>query len=730
MTSVASLQLRALLAMPATLRPTLLGASGSFRPRWTHTNPRLFSASPLNYGTVKYPNVAALVIPEFRTSSIAEISSDDLFKTSSLSSAPGQPLEDELTKLFTKNPAAFAYAESDFYKLKKNTRVPEVCILGRSNVGKSSFVNAVANRQTNGLAYISSKAGKTRSINTYGFGPAPTIQELQGKAAEYKGEDKPTHTFHLVDMPGYGHASQKEWGKNISLYLNKRNAVKGAIVLIDAEVGPKDSDFHLLQLLSAAQLKTAIVLTKADKVKKGLEGLRETCMKVWDGIRTIEVGITEGNWVWEKDVYVTAVGARDSAVVKSTVTTARLAVARLAGLVKDERPNMERNQRWSGKMIAFDDLQYVPNERKVSETSDIPSNPAEPVGRTPLPSRDTGGSLRSITAFADSDQPIKAQRGRPLRKNIGLGSKNQAPAIHGATRKPALSRWEMMPSPLQHTAGLSKANSGFANLEQAAKAQHSGGSRINTGLGLRGRNKTGRIQARAFYSTDNRRSRGLPRDMPTRDEMKLILDDFIKTLKKEDTALDRVRRLERERMSLPYNPPKPWHSPLRRVEKRRVRYSQRQFPEQTNRTRAIYFRRLKIEENRRQSRAAEDAEAMTVTADTEWPVMGEVKSRKGINEAMDASVFQDIFAKSPGLVDDKKGAYSKKQKLPDEPEVDAIVFEEVFAESPRLADDEKSKGSTEKESHDEPEESVDPLMAMFERGKAKDDKACSGDSSF
>ncbi|KAI3321159.1 hypothetical protein HD806DRAFT_503168 [Xylariaceae sp. AK1471] len=686
MASGASLQLKALLAIPATLRPVLLGASSPSRPRWTHS--RLFSASPLNYGTVKYPNVAALVIPEFRTSSIAEITSDDLFKTSSLSSAPGQPLEDELTKLFTKNPAAFAYAESDFYKLKKNTRVPEVCILGRSNVGKSSLVNAVANRQTNGLAYISSKAGKTRSINTYGFGPAPTIQELQGKAAEYKGEDKPTHTFHLVDMPGYGHASQKEWGKNISLYLNKRNAVKGAIVLIDAEVGPKDSDFHLLQLLSAAQLKTAIVLTKADKVKKGLEGLRETCTKVWDGIRTIEASITEGNWVWEKDVYVTAVGARDSAVVKSTVTTARLAVARLAGLVKDERPNVERNQRWSGKMISFDDLQYLPTKSNISETNGTTSNFAEPVREALPPSKDTGSLSKSNFTFADPDQPVKVQHSSRARHNTSWKPKSKASETYKATRKPVQSVWEINP-PSKHTGGLSKANSAFADLEQAAEAQHSGRPRINTGLGLRSRTRTGRTHARAFHSTAFRRNDEPPHDEPLRDEppsdkptkaeLRVILDDFIESLK-WDTPRDQVRRLQQERER---RPPKTRISVLQQVERRQVRTLQYQYPELTNRTRAVFDRRLEIEERRRRLRAA---------IDTEWPATDEVKNQKGMNEAMDASVFQDIFAESPGLTDGKKTKSSKIQKGTNEA-LDASVFQDISAESPGLTDDKKTKSS-------------------------------------
>ncbi|KAI1356111.1 hypothetical protein F5Y01DRAFT_116539 [Xylaria sp. FL0043] len=585
MASVTQLQFKALLAMPAALRPLLLGAFASSRPRWVQ--PRLFCASSLKSGAVRYPNVAALLIPEFQTSAIAEITPDDLFKTSSLTSAPGQPLEEELTKLYTKNPAAFVYAESDFYKLKKNTRVPEVCILGRSNVGKSSFVNAVANRPSNGLAYVSSKAGKTRSINMYGFGPAPTIKELQAQGSEYWDEDIPTHTFHLVDMPGYGHASLKKWGKNIALYLNKRKAVKGAILLIDAEVGPKDSDFHLLEILSAAQLKTAIVLTKADKVKKGLDGLRETCTKVWDGIRTIEARITEGNWVWERDVYVTAVGARDSAVVKSTVTTARLAVARLAGLVKDERPNVDRNTRWSGKMVSFDDLQFAPSKSSVPETE---SNTSD---RSTRPRRDT-------------------------------------------------------PSPMRATSSLTNAKSAFADFEQAARAQNSGQARNNTMLGCPGLSRGRRTHARAFHRTSAQRQSGLS-DGLTKAELDVVLDDFVKTLK-ADTPRDRLRRLQQKRKS---NPPKLFKTSFKQLEERRARRLQRQFPEQTDRTRAVLERRLQIEERRRQGTRAREAKPRDFIR-TEWPADNDAKSSTDVNQPMDAAEFEKAFAASEGLADNKK----------------------------------------------------------------------------
>ncbi|TRX94311.1 hypothetical protein FHL15_004778 [Xylaria flabelliformis] len=573
-----SLPLKALLAMPTALRPILLGAFAptSSRPRWSQN--RCFSASTFRYAAAKYPKVAALLIPEFRTSAITEITPDDLFKTSSLASAPGQPLEDELTKLYIRNPAAFVYAESDFYKLRKNTRVPEVCILGRSNVGKSSFVNALANRSSNGLAHVSTKAGKTRSINTYGFGPAPTIKELQDQGSKRKDEDIPTHTFHLVDMPGYGHASLKEWGKNIALYLKKRNFVKGAIVLIDAEVGPKDSDFHLLQLLSEAQLKTAIVMTKADKVRKGLEGLRETCTKVWDGIRAIEAQSTDGNWVWEKDVYVTAVGAKDSAVARSTLTTARLAVARLAGLIKDDRLNVERNKRWSGKMISFDDLQYASGKSSISETK--------------------LGAVKSSGTGQDTPS-----------------SSGTAPDV-------------------------SKGNSAFAELEQATKAQHS--SPIITRPRPRLRSRRGRTPVRAFHSTPIRNNERMS-DKPTPDELKLIIDDFLKTLK-ADTPRDKLRRLWQEREECPTF----FKASPRKIRDRQVWRLQQRFPEQTSRTRAVYNKRLQIEERRHWSASNWDNETKAALKN-EWPVIEETSIHNNVNGAIDVTEFEAMFNASGGL---------------------------------------------------------------------------------
>ncbi|KAI1111668.1 hypothetical protein F5Y14DRAFT_424405 [Nemania sp. NC0429] len=593
MASATPLPLAALLAMPSALRRALLGTLAPSASRWTQS--RSFCASPRRPRPAQYPNVAALVIPEFRTSSIAELTPDELFKMSTLASAPDQPLADELTRLFTKNPAAFVYAESDFYKLRKNTRVPEVCVLGRSNVGKSSFVNALANRPTNALAHVSSKAGKTKSINTYGFGPAPTIKELQAQG-KLKDEDIPAHTFYFVDMPGYGYASLKEWGKNISLYLTKRSAVKGAIVLIDAEVGPKDSDLHLLQVLSAAHLKTAIVLTKADKVKKGIEGLRETCKKVWDAIHDIETSTTSGNWTWEREMYVTAVGAKDPAVVKSTVTTARLAVARLAGLMKDERPDSEKNRRWSGKMISFDDLQYAPGKSIPSESNMNTTKPAQSVRDAPSPpqSATSSGSSKPRSSFADLDQAATAQHRVRAGKSAAFG--------HGS--------WT-----------TTKGN-------------------------------------RAFYSTSV--------DKPTHAELKVILASFIKTLKTH-TPRDRLRRHQRERE---INPPKPFKMSFKEREKIAVKRLQERFPEVTSRARAVLKRRTTTMTETEEDRDREQDYGVPETrearrkalVDAPWPTAApKTRGRDDDGgQALSVRQFDAAFMASDGRADGMKGANERK----------------------------------------------------------------------
>jgi len=128
--------------------------------------------------------------------------------------------------------------------------VPEVAFAGRSNVGKSSLLNALTGR--NGLARTSNTPGRTQELNFFDVG-----QPLR---------------FRLVDMPGYGFAKApkdmvRKWRYLVNDYLRGRVVLKRTLVLIDARHGIKDVDTDILDMLDKAAVSYRLVLTKADKIK-------------------------------------------------------------------------------------------------------------------------------------------------------------------------------------------------------------------------------------------------------------------------------------------------------------------------------------------------------------------------------------------------------------------------------------------------------------------------------
>jgi len=137
--------------------------------------------------------------------------------------------------------------------------VPEVAFAGRSNVGKSSLLNALANR--NALARTSNTPGRTQELNFFDVGDPLKLR--------------------LVDMPGYGFAEApkdvvRKWRHLVNDYLRGRPKLKRALVLIDSRHGIKPVDIEVMEMLDKAAVSYRLVLTKSDKIKASeLAGVRE-----------------------------------------------------------------------------------------------------------------------------------------------------------------------------------------------------------------------------------------------------------------------------------------------------------------------------------------------------------------------------------------------------------------------------------------------------------------------
>ena len=128
------------------------------------------------------------------------------------------------------------------------TKLPEIALAGRSNVGKSSFINTLINRKS--LARTSSKPGKTQTLNFY------LIEDA----------------LHFVDVPGYGYAKvskteRAKWGQMIETYITQREQLQAVVSLVDMRHDPTADDIQMYEFLKYYEIPVIVVATKADKIK-------------------------------------------------------------------------------------------------------------------------------------------------------------------------------------------------------------------------------------------------------------------------------------------------------------------------------------------------------------------------------------------------------------------------------------------------------------------------------
>ncbi|KAH7151681.1 P-loop containing nucleoside triphosphate hydrolase protein [Dactylonectria estremocensis] len=251
------------------------------------------------------------------------------------------------------------YSAETLHHHPQNDHVPEIVVLGASNAGKSSFLNALVGKMD--TARVSHRPGKTTTMNAYGVGPRPKI----ARDLVRKGSMPPKHSLILMDTPGYGFKSRSDWGKTILQYLNVRQTLRGAVILLPADKKLQDTDRWMLKTLAQSNTRTLVVLTKADKT--GDEWVA-VCNSLATGVRQAMIDLdTTAQGSWREgcdrsgDVYATAanMGISNRLGNGAGLGGVRLAILEMAGFALGERVEKQpETKAYTGAIVSFDDIKW------------------------------------------------------------------------------------------------------------------------------------------------------------------------------------------------------------------------------------------------------------------------------------------------------------------------------------------------------------------------------------
>lgn len=256
----------------------------------------------------------------------------------------------------------FLYSAESLRHHPKNEHIPEILILGASNVGKSSFLNALVGKLD--AARVSARPGKTTLMNAFAVGPLPKIPKGHVK----QGEKLPRYSLVLVDTPGYGFKSQASWGDAVWKYIKARKMLRGAVVLISSEKKLMEQDKWLLRTLAEANTRTLVVLTKADK---GGGSWTERCSQMAELLqgelrkisRSAGNGWKEGSG-WNPDIYITAAGMDRIPKLASGggVGGVRTSILEMAGFDLQDKEVKKKDETitYGGSVVSFDDIKWKP----------------------------------------------------------------------------------------------------------------------------------------------------------------------------------------------------------------------------------------------------------------------------------------------------------------------------------------------------------------------------------